>query len=145
MPDSHDKPIELEVNLEAKKDVVAEAEEMPRVLPVLPLSDVVLFPGMVAPLIVSTAKSIKLIDEVVAGNRLLITVLQKDGEASDDAVGFGDLHEYGTLGRLVKMLKFPDETVRILVQGISRCKIIRPQDNKHYLEGHYAVLKDEEE
>ena len=116
---------------------------IPAVLPVLPLSDVVIFPAMVAPLIVSTAKSIKLIDNVVTGSRFLVAVLQKSRTASDDDVNFPDLFEFGTVARLIKMLKFPDETVRILVQGVTRCRITRPATNAHFLEAHYGVLKDE--
>lgn len=129
----------------AAEKPAAESNELPRILPVLPLSDVVLFPGMIAPLIVSTAKSIKLIDVVVGGNRMLITALQRSREAQDDEVALKDLHEYGCLARLVKMLKFPDDTVRILVQGVSRCRLVHGQENRHYLEAHYGVLKDEEE
>lgn len=117
--------------------------ETPRVLPVLPVSDAVLFPGMVAPLIVSTAKSIKLIDDVVAGNRLLIVVLQRDRQAADDQLELKDLYEYGCVARLVKMLKFPDDTVRILVQGVTRCRLVHARENRPYLEAYYAELKDE--
>ncbi|HOW96446.1 MAG TPA: endopeptidase La [Kiritimatiellia bacterium] len=118
---------------------------IPPVLPVLPMSDLVLFPSMVAPLVVNTPKSARLIDAVTAGPRLLITVLQKSRAASDDAVGFADLHEYGCVARLIKMLKFPDETVRILVQGISRCRLARPHGNPNFLEVYHAILKDEVE
>jgi len=109
------------------------------------MSDLVLFPSMVAPLVVNTPKSARLIDAVTAGPRLLITVLQKSRAASDDAVGFADLHEYGCVARLIKMLKFPDETVRILVQGISRCRLARPHGNPNFLEVYHAILKDEVE
>ena len=108
---------------------------IPKVLPVLPLSDVVLFPAMVAPLVVTTAKSIRLIDSVVSGNRFLITVLQKNRAAQDDEVVLKDLHEYGCVARLIKMLKFPDETVRILVQGISRCRISRAAGEQAFPRG----------
>jgi ATP-dependent Lon protease len=118
--------------------------ELPKVLPVLPLSDVVLFPGMIAPLIVSTQKSIKLIDSVLSGNRLLIAVLQKDRAMADDEVILKDVHEYACVARLIKMLKFPDETVRILVQGFFRCRLTEPHEHEQYVEAHYAVLKDEE-
>lgn len=118
---------------------------IPPVLPVLPMSDLVLFPSMVAPLVVNTPKSARLIDAVTSGPRLLITVLQKSRAASDDAVGFEDLHEFGCVARLIKMLKFPDETVRILVQGISRCRLARPHGNASFLEAYHAVLKDEVE
>ncbi|MFH0954438.1 MAG: endopeptidase La [Verrucomicrobiota bacterium] len=126
--------------------VVNEGEDqhaIPKVLPILPLSDVVLFPGMIAPLIVSTAKSIRLVDDVVSGSRFLITVLQRDRSAQDDAVTLKDIHEYGCVARLIKMLKFPDETIRILVQGLVRCKIAHSQDNERFLEAHYASLQDE--
>lgn len=122
-----------------------ETPEIARVLPVLPVSDVVLFPGMIAPLIVTTAKSIKLIDDVVAGHRMLITVLQRDRQASDDKLELKDLHEFGCVARLVKMLKFPDESVRILVQGVTRCRLVHARENRPYLEAYYAELKDEEE
>jgi len=120
-------------------------DAIPKVLPVLPLSDVVLFPSMVAPLVVTTARSTKLIDYVVSGNRFLICVLQRNRMASDDAVELKDLHEYACVARLIKMLKFPDETVRILVQGLSRCSITRAHENAHFLEAHYATLKDDGE
>ncbi len=142
-----DQPTETTLPTPAKEagEAANPGEALPRILPVLPVSDVVLFPGMIAPLIVSTAKSIKLIDDVVAGNRTLITCLQRSRDAQDDEVGVKDLHEYGCLARLVKMLKFPDDTVRILVQGITRCRLVHEQENRHYIEVHYALLKDEEE
>jgi len=138
-----DEAVELQVNLDSKQELKDVETDLPRVLPVLPLSDVVLFPGMVAPLIVSTPKSIKLIDDVVAGDRMIITVLQKEASAQDDEVTLKDLYKFGTIARLVKMLKFPDETVRILVQGIDRCKLVRQRSKSRYLEADYAVLKEE--
>ena len=116
----------------------------PRVLPVLPLSDVVLFPSMVAPLIVTTEKSIRLIDHVVAGNRVFLVALQRRRADRDDQVTTRDLHEYGTVARLIKMLKFPDDTVRVLVQGVVRARIGVPREKAPFLEAHYAILKDEE-
>ena len=130
---------------DAPANHVGDVDAIPGILPVLPLSDVVLFPAMVAPLIVSTAKSIKLIDSVVLGNRFLITVLQRDRAAQDDEVGFKELHEYGCVARLIKMLKFPDETIRVLVQGISRCRVGAARENTDFLEAHYSMLRDEAE
>ncbi len=121
----------------------AEAEALPEVLPVLPLGDVVLFPGMVAPLIVSTARSMKLVDAVTSGNRHLLAVLQRNRTEQDDTVEFKDLFEFGCLARLIKMLKFPDDTVRILVQGLDRCRLASPEKNPQFLAGRYALLKDE--
>ncbi|HBA84009.1 MAG TPA: endopeptidase La [Verrucomicrobia bacterium] len=133
-------------NPDAPKDNGGQQEHaLPTILPVLPLSDVVLFPGMVAPLIVSTTRSMKLIDDVASGSRFLIAVLQRNRMEADDAVDIKDLFEYGCLARLIKMLKFPDDTVRILVQGLDRCKIARKENTDQYLAARYAVLKDENE
>ena len=90
------------------------AYELPTQLPVLPLSDVVVFPHMVAPLLVSNTQSIRLIDDVVAGNRLLAVTLQKDPEAEHP--GPDQLHGCGCTARVMRMLKFPDESVRVLIQ-----------------------------
>src|SRR5882672_456258 len=92
------------------------ARSLPEVLPILGLSDIVIFPGMVAPLLVESAQSTRLIDDVVAGDRFLGLVLQKKAEVENPAPD--DLWRHGCLGRIVKMLKFPDNTVRVLVEGL---------------------------
>ena len=97
------------------------ARSLPDVLPILGLSDIVIFPGMVAPLLVETAQSTKLIDDVVAGDRLLGVVLQRNAEAENPLPH--EMHEVGCAARVLKMLKFPDNTVRVLVEGLWRIKI----------------------
>jgi ATP-dependent Lon protease len=121
----------------------SEEESMPTVLPVLPLGDVVVFPGMIAPLVVNTARSIKLVEETVAGSRFLIAALQRNSTQSDDVVNLGDLHPTGCITRVLKMLRFPDDTVRVLVQGVSRCQIKEPEVASPYLRCTYAVLADQ--
>ncbi|MFH0878137.1 MAG: endopeptidase La [Lentisphaerota bacterium] len=118
---------------------------IPLELPVLPLSDVVLFPSMVAPLIVGTVRSMRLIDEVIAGSRFLIAVLQRNQADQDDEVEMKDLHNFGCVARLLKMLKFPDDTVRILVQGMDRCKLVSRVRHSPYLMARYAILRDDAE
>src|SRR5215213_10649673 len=97
------------------------AKAPPSVLPILGLSDIVIFPGMVAPLLVDTAQSIRLIDDVVEGDRLLGLVLQRRPDI--DAPLPEDLWEHGTEARVLKMLKLPDNTVRVLVEGLWRIRI----------------------
>jgi len=116
---------------------------VPEKLPVLGLSDVVLFPGMVVPLLVNTPSSTKLIDDVVGGDRLLAAVLQKD--ASIENAGPSDLHEYGCAAKVLRMLKLPDETVRILVQGLKRIRIVRVESEQPYLVARVAPLEDQME
>src|SRR5437868_970864 len=94
------------------------AKALPTVLPILGLSDIVIFPGMVSPLLVDTAQSIRLIDDVVAGDRFLGLVLQKKAEVDNPLPE--DLWQHGCAGRVLKMLKFPDGTVRVLVEGLRR-------------------------
>jgi ATP-dependent Lon protease len=120
----------------------ADEDALPPVLPVLPLSDVVVFPGMIAPLVVNTARSIKLIEEAGASSRYLIATLQKNRAAPDDQVALDDLMAHGCICRLLKMLRFPDDTVRVLVQGVSRCRITAGEDGGAFLRARYAVLGD---
>ena len=90
------------------------SRSLPEVLPILGLSDIVIFPGMVAPLLVETSQSIHLIDDVVGGDRLLGVVLQRKPEVENPLPE--DMHEIGCAARVLKMLKFPDNTVRVLVE-----------------------------
>jgi ATP-dependent Lon protease len=114
-------------------------------LPVLPLGDVVLFPGMVMPLVIQTQRSTKLVDDVVAGDRMFLAVLQRDGKKKDDEVGAADLYDIGCQARVLKMLKFPDETIRILAQGVSRVRLTAFEPHAKYLQAKYTVLADEPE
>lgn len=123
----------------------ASEDALPAVLPVLPLGDVVIFPGMIAPLVATTAKSIKLIEDTSATSRFLICALQKNPTVPDDRVALDDLMQIGCVCRLLKMLRFPDDTVRVLIQGISRCRLQPPGEEGAYLRSGHSVLDDEME
>lgn len=112
----------------------------PEQLPVLGLSDIVIFPGMVSPLLVESSPSIKLIDDVVGGSRLLGLVLQKDPKADNPKLE--ELYSHGCLARVLKMLKFPDNSVRVLVEGLRRFEIAGPVSNEPYLVTSIRVLHD---
>jgi ATP-dependent Lon protease len=115
-----------------------------RVLPVLPLSDVVLFPSMVAPLVVNTQRSMKLAEDIAAGDRLFIAVLQREGDVPDDKVEPSQLHTIGCIARMIRMLRFPDESLRILVQGQHRCRLTGFEKGKaSYLRAGFTTLKDD--
>jgi ATP-dependent Lon protease len=113
---------------------------LPELLPILGLSDIVIFPGMVAPLLVETVQSTKLIDDVVAGDRLLGVVLQRNAEAENPEPH--EMHEVGCAARVLKMLKFPDNTVRVLVEGLWRVKITSYAVTDPYLTARFELLKD---
>src|SRR5437867_2289037 len=118
----------------------AAGKALPTVLPILGLSDIVVFPGMVAPLLVDTAQSIRLIDDVVEGDRLLGLVLQRKPEL--DTPTPEELHEFGCAARVLKMLKFPDNTVRVLVEGLWRVRIKDYSSTDPYLCAKFDLIKD---
>src|SRR2546421_2570676 len=113
---------------------------LPDKLPVLGLSDIVIFPGMVAPLLVETVQSTKLIDDVVGGERLLGVVLQRNAEAENPLPH--EMHEVGCAARVLKMLKFPDNTVRVLVEGLWRIRIKNYAATEPYLSAKFELVKD---
>jgi ATP-dependent Lon protease len=116
---------------------------LPTVLPILGLSDIVIFPGMVAPLLVESAQSTRLIDDVVAGDRVLGLVLQRVPEAENPKPQ--ELHRFGCVGRVMKMLKFPDNTVRVLIEGLRRFEIKDYSSEDPYLCANVKMLPDSQE
>jgi ATP-dependent Lon protease len=129
----------------------AEKSEAPRIssrslpdsLPILGLSDIVIFPGAVVPLLVETGPSLKLIDDIVAGDRLFGAVLQRKPEIAEPSPE--DLHEVGCVSRLSKMVKFPDGTARVLVEGLWRIRMKDYTLPAPYLRASYDLLRDETE
>ena len=115
-------------------------KSLPEVLPILGLSDIVIFPGMVAPLLVESAASIRLIDDVVAGDRFIGLVLQKKPEVENPTPV--DLWHHGCAVRVLKMLKFPDNTVRVLVEGLRRFRVAHYESHEPYLRAKVEVIRD---
>lgn len=111
----------LEVSISQEPPKTEAKESDPQKIPVLGLSDIVVFPGMVTPLLIESAEGGQLINDVLAGNRFLGLVLQKNAEAENPAPE--DLCKHGCLARIQKMVKGPDESVRILIEGLDRFKI----------------------
>ena len=116
---------------------------LPENLPILGMSDIVIFPGAVVPLLVETGPSLKLIDDIVPGDRLFAAVLQRKPEVVEPAPE--DLYEVGCVSRLSKMVKFPDGTARVLVEGLWRIRIKQYTPPAPYLRAAYELLRDETE
>ena len=98
----------------------AQAEQQTRerelkLLPVLPLRNTVVFPTTVVPLAAGQPRSLRLIDDVASGDRLLVLVLQKDPKK--EGAGPQDVYQVGTIGSIQQMMRVPDGTVRLAVQG----------------------------
>jgi ATP-dependent Lon protease len=118
----------------------ADAPSFPATLPVLPLKETVVFPDSMTPLAIGQERSVRLVEEAVSGDRLLALVTTKNAEA--DPPGFGDLYEVGTVAAIHKMIRVPDGTLRILVQGLSRVRLTRQIQTDPYLIGEFDDLPD---
>jgi len=119
------------------------SRSLPETLPILGLSDIVIFPGAVVPLLVETGSSLKLIDDIVAGDRLFGAVLQRKPEIAEPVPE--ELYEVGSVARVAKMVKFPDGTARVLVEGLWRIRIKTYSPPAPYLRASYELLHDETE
>ena len=108
--------------------------------PALPLRDIVVFPGMIAPLFVGRDKSIRALNEVMKSNKKIILITQKNAE-KDDPVD-KDLYSYGCESKVLQLLKLPDGTVKVLIEGIERVKILECKNDKDYLAASTEVIKD---
>jgi len=114
--------------------------ELPSALPVLPLKDTVVFPDSVLPLAVGQERSVRLVDEVVSGDRLLTLVAAKDREVEQP--GWDDLYEIGSAAVVQKMIRVPDGSLRILVQGIRRIRLLDRVQEEPYLVGRFVEVLD---
>lgn len=108
-------------------------------IPVLPLRDVVVYPHMVIPLFVGREKSIHCLEAAMNDNKQIMLVAQKD--ASTDEPGVNDLFSVGTVASVLQMLKLPDGTVKVLVEGIRRAKITMLSDNGEYFQAKAEYLE----
>jgi ATP-dependent Lon protease len=117
-----------------------DALTFPATLPVLPLKETVVFPESMTPLAIGQERSVRLIEDVVSGERLLALVTVKNEEA--DPPGWDDLYEVGTAAVVHKMIRVPDGTLRILVQGLRRIRIERQTQSDPYLVGQFSELPD---
>jgi len=109
-------------------------------LPLLPLRDIVVFPSMVIPLFVGRDKSICALNEVMKKDKKIILVTQKNSEVDDP--NKTDVFMYGCEGNILQLLKLPDGTVKVLVEGIKRVKILDFKDDEKFITCDYTYFKD---
>lgn len=114
--------------------------EVPDTLSVLPVRDIVIFPYMIIPLFVGREMSIKAIDHSLSTNRLILLVTQKDLNIENPTPE--DLYKVGTVGLIMRMLKLPDGRVKILVQGVTKAKVLDISVKKNYFQAQIEKLED---
>jgi ATP-dependent Lon protease len=112
-----------------------------KVIPVLPLRDVVVYPHMVIPLFVGREKSIKALDSAMDSNKRILLVAQKSAETDEPSVE--DMHTVGTLANILQLLKLPDGTVKVLVEGEKRVQLTHLPSDEEYFTAEYVTLLDE--
>jgi ATP-dependent Lon protease len=115
--------------------------EIPTTLPVLPLKETVVFPQSVSPLAIGQERSVRLVDDVLEGERMLALVTVRDTAAEQP--GWNDLYETGTAAVVHKMIRVPDGTLRILVQGAARVRLTQRVQDEPYLVGEFELVADE--
>jgi ATP-dependent Lon protease len=123
----------------AKKPASPPVELGPEeIIPVLPLRDIVVFPHMIVPLFVGREKSIRALEEVMREEKRILLVAQKNPGDEDPA--FDTIYDVGTVAQVMQLLKLPDGTVKVLVEGVDRAKVIDFTAKAEYFEAKVAVL-----
>ncbi|MBO6577496.1 MAG: endopeptidase La [Thalassospira sp.] len=113
------------------------------IYPVLPLRDIVVFPHMIVPLFVGREKSVRALEDVMREDKQILLVTQKDAGLDDPAVE--DLYEIGTVATVLQLLKLPDGTVKVLVEGGKRAEITGYVDNPEFFQAYGSVREDTDE
>ena len=115
--------------------------QLPPRLPVLPLREAIVFPQSMAPLAIGQERSVRLVDEVVAGDRLVGLLTARNDEI--EVPGFDDVYDVGTVGIVQKLIKIPDGSLRILVQGLERVRLEQRLETEPYLVASFNLLPDQ--
>ena len=115
----------------------------PRLVPLLPLRDIVVFPHMVVPLFVGRAKSIRALEDAMAGSRELLLVAQRDHKVDDPREQ--DVYRVGTVGAILQLLRLPDGTVKVLVEGKSRARIKSFSTSEPFLSCEIELVQEPED
>ena len=122
-----------------------KTDTKPKVYPLLPLRDVVVYPHMAVPLFVGREKSILALEKGMSTDKQVVLVTQKD--PAEDSPALDDVHQIGTLATILQLLKLPDGTLKVLVEGSSRVKLVNPVEGEHFLETQFEtlVIEDQDE
>jgi ATP-dependent Lon protease len=128
------------VEIPEVEEAARRTEPLPEALPILPLRETVTYPDTLTPLAVGQERSINLVNDVLSGNRMLAMVASKDPE--NDTPGPDDLYDVGVAGTVARMMRVPDGTLRILVQGSERIRILDYVSEQPYLVARIEVMPD---
>ena len=108
--------------------------------PILPLRDIVVFPHMIVPLFVGRERSVRALEEVMKGDKKILLVTQK--EAGKDDPEADDIYTVGTIGTALQLLKLPDGTVKVLVEGTCRARVLRHTQTDPFFQADVEEIED---
>ena len=111
-------------------------------IPVLPLRDIVVFPYMVAPLFVGRKSSVNALNNVMIKDKKILLITQKNSEVDNPLPEH--LYNYGTLSKVLQLLKLPDGTIKVLVEGLERVKINKIDNDKDFISAFFTIQKNKE-
>ena len=126
-----------------EKDGGASQPGKSDLIPLLPLREIVVFPHMVVPLFVGREKSVRALERAMAGDRTLMLAAQKDAKSDDP--GRAEIHELGTLGSIVQLVRLPDGTVKVLVEGKKRARVREWGEGDDFLSVRVEAIEEDEE
>jgi len=138
--DSIDSDAEFIPLITSEEEESMNKQSYPDELPILPLRNNVLFPGVVIPITVGRDKSIKLIQEANKGAKIIGVVSQKNQD--EESPEFKDLHRIGTVAQIVRMLKMPDGSTTVIIQGKRRFELLTPLQSEPYLKAKVKMLSE---
>ncbi|GIV32894.1 MAG: Lon protease [Chitinophagales bacterium] len=130
----------LSIDIEPETQVKKEAGPLPEEVPILPLRNTVLFPGVVLPITVGRDKSIKAVKEAYKGNRIVGVIAQKDPSIEDPDQK--DLNTIGTIARIARLLKMPDGSTTVIIQGLHRFKTVEILSEEPFMRARIEILQD---
>ena len=107
-------------------------------IPILPLRDIVVFPGMVAPLFVGRKLSVNALNHVMTDDKKIFLVTQKDSDVENPNID--NLYQCGTIAKVLQLLKLPDGTIKVLVEGLHRANIMNLDNNKDFTSVSVQVM-----
>ena len=124
----------------AESKAEGQTRKVPDTIPLLPVRDLVVYPFMILPLFVGREKSVRAVDESLSRDRLILLVAQRDAEKEDP--GVDEILSVGTVAMIMRMLKMPDGRIKVLVQGLSRARVLGVERRDPYFEARIAEVHE---
>ncbi len=112
---------------------------LPKVITILPLRDVVIYPYMIFPILIGRPQSLKAVAEATENDKFIFVTAQKNSEIEDPS--YNDIYQYGTIAKIIQVLKLPNNLLKVLIEGLFQAKIKKPKKDLEYLAAEYTIIE----